>query len=624
MERPRLLFAGQSVKALRAKTGHLDIAPAYQRLISYCDVLLEEPPVQPPEKPSTNEDRSGHELGRARRGQCNLVSLGLAYLLTERRQYLDRAWTEMECWTDVWTSWTDPCHGRTDFYDLTVAEIGLALAISYDWLEDSLQPHQRDKLRDHLAYRVLDLYLANTEEPKAAWWFRTYHNWNTVCNGAAIVTALALEKDYAASEEVIGRATKSWILYFDALRREGGCDEGTGYWTYGMKYAAMALQALMERGWDVSDVMNRPGMELTGRFPVSFCPDGVAVSWGDAGAVSRDPVLYLLARWYRSADFVRYLDRIGSRAGLEPVWPSEAMAVLWRPVDEEWLPAPDSNFTMDTTVAYREIGWSVVTDRWTDPSFIAGFKCGDLGANHTHLDNNTFQLWFHGEWLAVDHGGGVYNAEYFSEKRWDLYVVGTGSHNGLLIDGRGQTPRTQGRLEPVVLSQNVAVFVGDATACYGRREVKKARRHFAVVRRRYVVCVDEVETEAPETIEWRLHTEHSVKVEDQWRARVEGKRSVLHVAFPPGSVMLRVDRDFGELPPGKSAHVLRAKQEGRDRAKVLPALLFPAEAEGKAPAPKVEFMVTTAGCRVTVRHSGGTDVLSWNRTRDGLKFAGLS
>ena len=78
-----------------------------------------------------------------------------------------------------------------------------------------------------------------------------------------------------------------------------------------------------------------------------------------------------------------------------------------------------------------------------------------------------------------------------SPARWTMYVVALEGHNGLLIGGKGQQPKTKGTLTKLAGAKSWDGVVGDASLNYGGG-VTKAKRHFIVVRRSCVVVVDEV------------------------------------------------------------------------------------------------------------------------------------
>jgi len=611
---PRLFVRGDGLPALREKTRDPAVAPWYRALIGECDRVLKESPVEPPATPSTPQNRVGGELGSARRAQHRIVSLALGHLLTGSTVYVDRAWAEIENWDGRWSSWTDPAHGDAAFFDLMAGEMAATMGIAYDWLYAGLDPGRRAKLRQIVARRSVDLYLANTDGPKPAWWFRVYHNWNAVCNGGALIAALALEGEHSRAREAVERARAAMRPFFEAFGDDGGWDEGTGYWQYGARYGFMALAALQAAGLPDGGLADLPGTRLTAGFPVSFCPGGIAMSWGDAGSAVNDAVIYWCGRRWRNPDWIRYMDRIlegwKRRAG---GWPVEAFSVLWRPVGEPWLPAAGSPLALDTARVYPRIGWSVFVDSSEKPSFVAGFKCGDLGANHTHLDNNTVQLWAHGEWLAIDLGAGVYNADYFSGKRWGMYVVSTAGHNGLLIGGRGQVQKTKGTLERLPEGPKHSALVGDATANCGDG-VKRARRHFVVVRKAYVVMLDEVETDEAAKVEWRLHTPGPAEALPEG-AIYRGKAAALHVALPPGLVEARCEQDPGGPVRDRHDFVISASSSESASRFLIPSVLVPSALD--APAPKVTWTFRSDRLVVRVVRPEGDDLLVWTKSVSG-------
>ncbi|MEK7474811.1 MAG: heparinase II/III family protein [Candidatus Coatesbacteria bacterium] len=617
-EHPRLFVGTAGLPALWEKVKDPAIAPWLAALLKGCDKMLKEPPVAPPDTPSTPQNRVGGELGRARRAQHRIVSLALGHLLTGSTAYLDRAWAEIECWNDRWASWTDPAHGDGKFFDLMQGEMAATMGIAYDWLAASLDPARRAKLKEIVARRCLEPYLANTDGPKPAWWFKVYHNWNAVCNGGALIAALALENEHSRAREAIGRARAAMRPFFEAFGTEGGWDEGTGYWQYGTRYGIMALAALESCGEDTAGLFDLPGVRLTGLFPVTFCPGGVPVSWGDSGSEVHDPCLYLLGARTRNPDLIRYMDRIRDRWKTHGGgWPVEAFAILWRPVGEPWLPAAGSSMGLAPVRVYGGIGWSVFVDSWENPSFIAGFKCGDLGANHTQLDNNSLQLWAKGEWLAADLGAGVYNADYFSKKRWAMYVVTTAGHNALLIGGRGQLPKTRGALTSLAGGPTWSGVVGDATANYGGG-VRRARRHFVVVRKSYVVMLDEVETGAAEKLEWRLHTPGPAEVTPDG-AVYKGKAAALHICLPPALLEVRSERDPGEMPSGKHDFVIAASSAQSASSHLIPSVLVPAAPD--APAPKVSWTFRSDRLVVRIVRPEGADLLVWTKSASGWSLS---
>ncbi len=565
-EHPYLFLRKADLPALKQKAASPEFAPLYRRLLERCDRWLELPPIEPPAVASTAEDRSGRELSRARQAQGRIVSLAMAYLLTGKTAYAERAKKEMWSFTDVWKSWVDPFHGDAEYFDLMAGELSFAFGVAYDWLYDALTDEERAKIRRAMIEHGMRRYLFHTDldrNPKARGrWWRGVNNWNAVCNGGALVGALALGKEYEQSEEVMARARKGMSFFFDHLKDPGGWDEGTGYWHYGFRYALMAYAALEAPGrgddgagasLDVDGIFGRPGVRNTGYFPVYFCPGQVfCPSFGDSPGQGYDPVLYLLGARYKDDNFLWYADLHKPARPDSEGWPDEAFVLLWRPAGIR--PKADLAYAK----VFEDIGWAVFVDQWPQPQIIAGFKAGDLGVSHTHLDNNAIQLWAYGDFLLVDFGSGIYNRRYFGGDRWQFYEITTAGHNAVLINGKGQAPRTQGLMGRLSSDGGCSRLTGDATADYAAPEVRRAQRTILFCERRFFVLVDEVELQDPGTVQalWHAYTEPRLS---QGKATFAGQKGAVDMVWQADTaVEARLEFD-----PGKATRSPNLKPDWR-------------------------------------------------------------
>jgi hypothetical protein len=608
-----------------AGLGHRANAPALKpiksALLKRCRALLKQKPTLPPPRPTTASDRSPQELLQARVAQTRIVSLSLGYLLTRDERLLERAWTEIECWLNEWKSWEDPFHALQGYeYDLMVGEMGVTMGLAFSWIGEHLDEHQRNHLAHEISRRVLDLYLEETAGKKPVWWWKCDHNWNPVCNAGAIISALALRDYHPQSERIISHALKSLRLYVRALGKEGGSAEGTGYWAYGMRYAVLGLAALESRGRGTNGLLESAGMRNTGKYMPAFCPGGTPVTWGDASGRGGDAILYYLGARYGNPSLVEYQDTMP--AGMpETAWPQEALSLVWRPAGIP-LKSAAALARLPAGAVYREIGWSSYADNRVKPRVVSGFKCGDLAANHTHLDNNTFQLRVDGEVLARDPGNPPYTQAYFSPKRWGMYLATTAAHNGLLIDGRGQVPMKKGGLQAIPLGRGNFGVLGDASACYGNPGLRRVRRHFLILREGVAVSLDEVESSRPVGLQWLLHSEFSIiPVKDG--ALVRGRKTCMRVFFPPAFLRVTAGRE-PRVPVDRaknlSGHRLTARNWWKGRHMVLPAVMLFGKGAEKA---VVEFPDTRTTLEIRVSCGGKQHLFGWRKTPAGWKFSGL-
>ena len=123
--------------------------------------------------------------------------------------------------------------------------------------------------------------------------------------------------------------------FFDALGREGGWDEGTGYWGYAMRYVLLLAEAA-RRTMDDQRLLHMRGMDATGAFPVYFTPNGQAASFGDNPAVPLFGALYLLVKHYGQNEIGWWLDHFAYRQDVVVGgWSSAGLGLLFRPIDAE-------------------------------------------------------------------------------------------------------------------------------------------------------------------------------------------------------------------------------------------------------------------------------------------------
>lgn len=507
-EHPRLLFGAADVPSMvqRAKTPALE--PVQRRLIQRADRLLTAAAITPSITKRGEPDPPGEQKGiaSARALQGRVLTYAMAFTLTRDRKYRDAAVGELRRAINDWRIWVDTAHSPP--YDLMTGEICLTFGLAYDWLYHDLSPEERRELRGGVERRGLQAYLDSAAAGKASF-FTARHNWNPVCNGGAAVLALALEGESDLSERVLKIAVPAMDHYWKHLADDGGWDEGTGYWTYGHRYAFIAAEALRRSGKaGGAERFALPGAKRTGYFPIVFNPGTMLTAgFGDSNSRVNDPILYLLGREYRNADFIWFQDRQRPPSLEREGWPTEALTLVWRPAGEPWLPEASSKPyapAVSPTYIFDSIGWGFMAPKQPDPPYFLSFKNGSLGANHTHLDLNHISVAVGDTMLLVELGSRPYPADYFSAKRYSYYEIGTPGHNTVLVGGKGQVRGKVGKL----VARSVAGMHALTGIADGAYEVDntRARRHVVFVDNSFWVVLDEIETPEPQPVELRFHT----------------------------------------------------------------------------------------------------------------------
>ncbi len=146
-----------------------------------------------------------------------------------------------------------------------------------------------------------------------------------------------------------------------------------------------------------------------------------------------------------------------------------------------------------------------MTPSQPDPPFFLAFKNGSLAASHTHLDLNAISVALGDTPIIRELGSRPYPEDYFGPKRNSYYEISTAGNNTVLIGGKGQTPRKEGKLLGPLSGQNYSEFIGVADDAYDV-DTPHARRHVVFVDRRYWVLLDDIDTRTDQPIELRFHT----------------------------------------------------------------------------------------------------------------------
>lgn len=619
-EHPYVLFTARNVPDVKARAHSTILEPTTRRLIARADWQLHAPPLIPSITKRGEPDPPGEQKGlaSARALQGRVLTYAMAFTLTGDKRYRDAAVSELRHAIDDWRIWVDTAHQPP--FDLMNGELCLTFGIAYDWLYHDLTPAERKELRDGAERRGLRAYLDATGGARPANFVAAHHNWNPVCNGGAAVLALALGRESELSELVLKIAVPAMDRYWNHLGDDGGWDEGTGYWTYGHRYAFMAADALRRSGRaGGAERFALKGARATGYFPLVFNPGTVlTVGFGDSNSRVNDPILYFLGREYRNPDFIWFQDRAVPRPTDRDGWPEEPLTLLWRPVGEAWLPEQHPGFipTMPPTYVFPSIGWGFMAPRQPDPPFFLSLKNGSLAANHTHLDLNHVNIGTAETALAVELGSRPYPADYFGPRRYTYYELTTAGHNTALVGGKGQVQGRSGTLLGPIKGDGFEALVGVADNAY-EVDTPRARRHVVFVDKRYWVLLDEIETAQPQTIDVRFHTYGTVRQSAEGRWTFEQARSVLDIASPTGQDLAAASETPAEWI--RPVTVLDFKS-GRAAARSAIVTVLQAHAAGAPGLEPVQLQRTDRDLVVSV----GADRVRFHRGDTGWQIQSVS
>jgi len=523
-----ILATREELRALRDRLGRKAFRDIYQSLRRRCAMVLEAAPMTEQQwRYLAQQGQWGAALNAARAVQGRAIDLLIAHHIDPNAAYRDRAVEEVNNLVG-WSAWVDPCHNHLPA-DLCTAEAAVAVAVALDWLWEDLSDPQRRGWLDALRDKAVRPYLEGVRGE--AFWASCHHNWNAVVHGGVGLAGLSLSDESPDAAEAYKTARRQLRHFFDALQREGGWDEGTGYWANAMRYVLLLAEAA-RRLDDDQGLFHCRGMDETGLFPIYFTPNGRAASFGDSPAVPAHGTFYLLARQYGRREVTWWLDTYGFHHDPATTgWSTAGLAMLFRPPVRSPRTAE-----LEPVKVFEGIGWAALADRWPRPSFYVAAKTGDLSANHSQHDMNSLQLQVDGEMLLVDIGTGPLTREYFSDARGKLYEVQARAHNTIVVAERDHQIDARGQIVAARRGAGFRYVACDADGACG--ENVRFCRHILMLldgpgdAGQTLVVLDDLLNGVPEKIESFWHTEGQIRLQTgSPGGTITGRRASVHFAL---------------------------------------------------------------------------------------------
>jgi hypothetical protein len=250
-----------------------------------------------------NGNRSRYQ-GAAFQRRGKLSSLVLAECIENQGRYLD------EIANGIWmlceeSSWCVPAHinvqqagvGLPDttepIVDLFAAETSALLA----WVDyvlgsrvDSVSPLIRPRVQREIDARILTPCLERDD----FWWMgftpRRVNNWNPWINSNWLTSVLLMEVDAEKRLAAVAKSMRSIDRFLGPYPRDGGCDEGPGYWGRAGASLLDCLELLYSASGGQIDLYGDPLVQDIGRFISRVQIEGrYFVNFADASAIVSPP-----------------------------------------------------------------------------------------------------------------------------------------------------------------------------------------------------------------------------------------------------------------------------------------------------------------------------------------------
>lgn len=486
-------------------------------------------------------------LGESRRALQTITTTAGLYRLTGDARYAERARREMLA-VAAFGDWHPP-------HFLDAAEMTNAVAIGYDWIFNTLSPQDRATIETAIVEKGLKAGLA--DYAKGVFWTRASHNWAQVCAGGLTIGALAVaDKEPDLARKVIDLARQTMVAPMAQFTPDGGWDEGPGYWSYATRYNVYYLAALETALGTDFGFFKQPGFAQAGLFRIQTTgPTLKTFNFADAhDEVGTSSQMFWLASHFNQPAYAAWERAISAKA-------PDIFHLMWFIGSDKPGTRPGLRTSSDTgataaealplDAVFRRIDVACFRGAWGDAdTWFVGFKGGDNGANHSHLDLGTFVLDALGQRWAIDFGGDDYDlAGYFGKDRFTYYRLPTEGHNTLTINSENQATKAKAPLVGYFTSANRASAIADLTSAYAGTGATSIWRGVCLLDRRRVLVQDEIELSKSAEVVWNFHTPATVQIDPDGIAatlKLDDKQLRARILWPTGA---RFDVIAANPPP---------------------------------------------------------------------------
>lgn len=620
---PRIFLRPEDLPRLRELAGG-DLAKEFGALKAEADRAIAAGPTPEPDHRGSARNKDDAEAVKywwpnrqqTEKACMEAEVLAFVYLISQDARYGQAA----RRWVLHLASW-DP-DGPTNF-NLN-CEAGKVMlyrpARAYDWAYDQFTSEERETIRAAALRRIGDAWKSgeirggtgHLNSPFNSHGNRIWHKVGEA--GIAFLGEIPEAEtwlDYAVN--------KFYSCYPVWADDDGGWHEGVSYWSGYMSKAVWWLQA-SQSALGI-DGLRKPFFAHIGDYPLYIAPPG-SPNMG-MGDLSYRPPSASIGAWMDYPIRMKGSQPGGERAGYWRWWteawkmqkPSGILGFLYA-ANLPPLPPAREPVDLPPSQVFHGIGvaslHTTLLDSRDDVHFL--FKSSPFGTqSHGHNPHNTFLLNAYGEPLLTTC---VYRDLHGSKFHYQ-WAHSTVAHNGVLVDGQGQTRHTaapHGRIVASQFSPEWDYLVGDAAEAYQGR-LTRFRRHVVFIKPKsgetpspvQIVVYDDLAAREPATFQFMLHALREFSVDAQaGRLRVEQPQAGVDVQYLSPLPLSFRQWDGYDPPPTKEFpnqwHVEAGTSDRRSELAMV-TVIVPYRA-GQRPEWSAQREDTAEGVRVAITCSG--------------------
>ncbi len=389
--------------------------------------------------------------------RAQLAELVLAECMEGKGRFLD------DILNGVWTIceetyWGVPAHvgaqkrgsGLPDVkeptVDLFAAETGMLMAWIYYLLGEELNeisPLVGERIEYEVKRRIIDVNLERDD----FWWMgfggRMVNNWNPWICSNWLASVLILEKDLNKRVLSVSKIMRCLDKFLNPYPKDGGCDEGPGYWDRAGASLYDCLELLASASGGIIDVFNEPLIEEIGKYIYRvYISDRYFINFADAAAKinANASVIYRYGKSIGDKTMVGFGAFLAERQGFGEKnvrgsfgWLGRILPALFG-LEELLAAKPIEPLERDFWFDELEV-MGARSFNGSNEGFYVAAKGGHNAESHNHNDIGNFIVYGDGLPILIDVGVETYTAKTFSGSRYEIWTMQSGYHNLPTING---------------------------------------------------------------------------------------------------------------------------------------------------------------------------------------------
>lgn len=361
--------------------------------------------------------------------QARLQCYFLAYIITEDEKYIeplaDIIWNICD-----FESWSIPAHVKETLpivvrrrnLDLCSCLLGHRLAEVLCYMGNKLPEVVYRRAKEEITYRIIDSFADYSD--KEFWWYKVTNNWASVCISGVLGAYLCLADDDKIKEQ-LPRMIEIADHYLEGFEDDGCCVEGYSYWDYGFSYFCIFADLLRTYTNGEIDYFKNEKVHKIAMFQ-----QNVLLNEKECISFSDSPTKFNPSAWLS-----HFLKGVYPDMQL-PELPTECSAhgsshlrmVFWTNPD-----VPTSAIKPMSHI-FHNAEWFL----YHGDGFAVAAKAGHNSEFHNHNDVGSFIISKNSKVTFCDLGVGEYTRDYYSDKRYNIFLPSARAHSVPIINGEYQ------------------------------------------------------------------------------------------------------------------------------------------------------------------------------------------